>query len=79
VHARYIPLMIDDVFTGRIYEGQPSDAVQAFRRLMARERTYGQEDDYSVPIGSRHHSERARIWNADDAAVELTEAWMRGE
>ena len=55
------------------------DAVQAFRRLMARERTYGQEDDYSVPIGSRHHSERARIWNADDAAVELTEARMRGE
>ena len=78
VHSRHTPDMID-VFAGRIYDDQPSKGVLAFRRMLGRERVYGEGDDYSVPIGSRYHPERAPIWNADDAAVELTEAWMRDE
>jgi len=76
VHSRYTSDMID-VFAGRIYDDQPSKGVLAFRRLLERERVYGESDDYSIPIGSRYHPERAPIWNVGDAAVELTEAWMR--
>lgn len=78
VHSRHTADMID-VFAGRIYEDQPSKGVTAFRELLARERVYGEGDNYSVPIGSRYHPERAPIWNADEADVELTEAWMRDE
>jgi hypothetical protein len=76
VHARHTSDMID-VFAGRIYDNQPSKGVLAFRSMLERERVYGESDDYSVPIGSRYHPERAPIWNVGDAAVELTEAWMR--
>jgi 1H-pyrrole-2-carbonyl-[peptidyl-carrier protein] brominase len=63
VHNRYREFMVD-VFAGRIYEGQPSPAVEGFRQLLKRERTYD-EDVYSVPIGSRYHPERAPIWQAE--------------
>ncbi|MCI0399380.1 MAG: tryptophan 7-halogenase, partial [Chloroflexi bacterium] len=61
VHARHRELMVD-VFAGRIYENQPSEAVEGFRRLLKRERTYDSEDIYSLPIGSRYHPERAPLW-----------------
>lgn len=64
VHAKYRENMID-VFAGRIYEGQPSPAVDAFRTLLKRERNYADPDTYSVPIGSRYHPERAPLWYAD--------------
>jgi flavin-dependent dehydrogenase len=73
VHARYRPLMID-CFAGRIYDHQPSEAVNAFRRMLQRERTYG-DDLYSVPTGSRYHPERAPLWDVK-GEVESTEQWM---
>lgn len=75
VHSRYRELMID-VFAGRIYEHQPSTAVLAFREILQRQRPYDHEDDYSIPIGSRYHSERAPLWEAS-SPVETTEKWMR--
>ena len=65
VYHRYVDQMVD-IFAGRIYEHQPSDAVNAFRVLLKRERTYG-ADDYSIPIGSRYHAERAPIWVEDSS------------
>lgn len=67
VYNRYVDQMID-IFAGRIYENQPSDAVIAFRKLLKRERTYD-SDIYSVPIGSRYHEERAPIWVDDNSDV----------
>src|SRR5438105_825094 len=53
VHHRY-PSDMTDAFAGRIYEfeHQPSAAILSFRKLLKRTREYDQ-DDYSVPIGSR--------------------------
>jgi hypothetical protein len=70
-----------DMFAGRVYEheNQPSPALQAFRQLLGREgereRSYTDDDRYSIPIGSRYHPERAPIWEAE-ASAGLTEAWM---
>ena len=61
VHQKHREAMID-VFAGRIYEDQPAEAIQGFRRLLKRERTYDSEDIYSIPIGSRFHPERAPLW-----------------
>jgi hypothetical protein len=33
------------------------------------------EDEYSIPIGSGYHPERAPIWESD-SDVESTEEWM---
>jgi flavin-dependent dehydrogenase len=78
VHARH-PEDMTDMFAGRIYEHQPSEALKDFRGLLERaddrERSYEHEDLYSVPIGSRYHPERAPIWE-NNATVETTEAWM---
>lgn len=74
VHERYRESMID-IFAGRIYDHQPSDAVLAFRKILQRQRLYENEDNYSVPIGSRYHPERAPIWEAN-SVVETTETWM---
>jgi len=80
VHARYRFSMVD-VFAGRIYEGMPHEgrdrALQAFRELLKRERTYDAEGLYSVPIGSRFNADRAPLWNADLDSIETTEKWMR--
>lgn len=73
VYHRYRELMID-VFAGRIYDHQPSEAVTSFRRILGRERTYD-ADDYSIPIGSRYHPERAPLWEPN-SVVESTEEWM---
>jgi flavin-dependent dehydrogenase len=73
VYHRHFDFMVD-IFSGRIYEGQPSIAVDAFRTLLKRERTYNSPDEYSVPIGSRYHPERAEIWVDDpDQVPELAE------
>ena len=76
VYRRFREQMTD-LFAGRIYERQPLPAVQFFRRLLKREgeRSYENEDLYSIPIGSRFHPERAPVWQAN-AAVESSEAWM---
>jgi len=80
VYLRHPEDMID-MFAGRIYqhENQPSTAIQAFRKLLGREgereRSYESKDLYSVPIGSRYHPERARIWE-NDSPIGNTESWV---
>jgi FADH2-dependent halogenase len=75
-HKRYREDLID-VFAGRVYGSeQPSAGVRAFRRLLRRERTYGRDDHYSMPIGSRYDPERAGIWH-DEENVRGTETWMK--
>ena len=75
VHHRY-PSDMTDAFAGRIYEfeHQPSAAILSFRKLLKRTREYDQ-DDYSVPIGSRFHPERAALWEPN-SPVPTTEEWM---
>ena len=75
VHSRYVDEMTD-AFAGRIYESerQPSTAIMAFRKLLKRTRTY-EADDYSIPIGSRYHAERAPLWQPD-SPVSTTEEWI---
>lgn len=75
VHFRYTEQMTD-AFAGRIYshEHQPSQSIQSFRKLLKRTRQY-EADDYSVPIGSRYHPERAPLWQPD-SPVEGTEEWI---
>lgn len=57
---------MNDILAGRVYDRQPSPAVDAVRRMLQREqerdRSYAREDIYSVPIGSRFHPERGQIW-----------------
>ena len=76
VHHRYREQMID-AFAGRVYpsENQPSPAILAFRKMLKRTRDYEHEDDYSIPIGSRFHPERAAIWEPN-SSVSTTEEWM---
>jgi len=76
VHNRYRRELID-AFAGRIYENerQPSAAIIAFRKLLKRTRDYEHEDDYSIPIGSRFHPERAALWEPN-SPVGTTEEWM---
>lgn len=67
-HLRYREQIID-VFAGRIYDNQPSPIVAEFRKLLKRERDYERDlENYSVPIGSRFHPERAPLWDAQSAA-----------
>jgi len=58
--------LVTDIFAGRLWENQPSPAVVDMRKLLKRERSYGADDDYSVPIGSRYHPERAPIWHMEE-------------
>ena len=76
VHNRYRDEIID-AFAGRIYENerQPSAAILAFRKLLKRTRDYEHEDDYSIPIGSRFHPERAALWEPN-SPISTTEEWM---
>ena len=79
VHSRYVEQMTD-AFAGRIYEfeHQPSTSIMSFRKLLKRTREYD-ADDYSIPIGSRYHPERAPLW-APDSPVPGTEEWIaRGQ
>ncbi len=76
VHDRYRTDLID-AFAGRIYETekQPSPGILNFRKMLKRKRDYDHADDYSIPIGSRYHPERATLW-APDSIVETTEEWI---
>jgi flavin-dependent dehydrogenase len=76
VHQRYREHMID-AFAGRVYESerQPSAAILAFRKMLKRTREYEHEDDYSIPIGSRYHPERAAIWEPN-SPLSNTEEWV---
>jgi hypothetical protein len=38
-------------------------------------RSYETEDEYSVPIGSRSHPERAPIWQTN-SPIQSSEEWM---
>ena len=49
-------------------------AARFLRKLLKRTREYD-ADDYSIPIGSRYHPERAPLW-APDSPVEGTEEWI---
>jgi hypothetical protein len=75
VYYRY-PDQMSDAFAGRIYptEHQPSPSVLGFRKMLKRTREYDQ-DNYSVPIGSRFHPERAALWEPD-SPVGTTEEWL---
>ena len=77
VHQRYRGELID-AFAGRVYEceRQPSPAILKFRKLLKRERDYDHPDDYSVPIGSRYHPERAPLWEPN-CPVGTTEEWIK--
>jgi 1H-pyrrole-2-carbonyl-[peptidyl-carrier protein] brominase len=76
VYHRY-PDQITDAFAGRIYETehQPSPAILSFRKLLKRTRDYEHEDDYSIPIGSRFHPERAALWEPN-SPIATTEEWL---
>jgi flavin-dependent dehydrogenase len=74
VYARY-PDQISDAFAGRIYDSEePSDLIASLRTVLKRTREYDAED-YSIPIGSRYHPERAPLWAAN-APVLGTEEWV---
>jgi flavin-dependent dehydrogenase len=77
VHYRYRHQLID-AFAGRVYETehQPSPAILKFRKMLKRERDYDHSDDYSIPIGSRYHPERAPLWEPN-CPVPGTEEWLR--
>src|SRR5256886_12674632 len=75
VHQRYHDQLID-AFAGRVYENehQPSQAILTFRKMLKRTREYQHEDDYSIPVGSRYHPERAAIWEPN-SPLSTTEEW----
>jgi flavin-dependent dehydrogenase len=76
VHHRHTEHMTD-MFAGRIYERQPSPPLLDFRKMLGRERerSYQTEEEYSIPIGSRYHPERAPLWDAN-SPVASSEEWM---
>jgi flavin-dependent dehydrogenase len=76
VYHRYREELID-AFAGRVYESehQPSPGILTFRKMLKRTRDYEHEDDYSMPIGSRYHPERAAIWEPN-SPLSTTEEWM---
>jgi len=43
--------------------------------MLKRTRDYDNGDDYSMPIGSRFHPERAALWEPN-SPVGTTEEWM---
>lgn len=69
-----------DMFAGRVYDGMPvldrDEAIEVFRSLLKRERTYDESGEYSVPIGSRFHPERAPLWNSNLTDIPTTEKWL---
>jgi 1H-pyrrole-2-carbonyl-[peptidyl-carrier protein] brominase len=69
-----------DMFAGRIYDGMPvkdrDQALAVFRKLLKRERTYDADGEYSIPIGSRYHPERAPLWNSELSDIKTTEKWL---
>ncbi|MBA2338297.1 MAG: tryptophan 7-halogenase [Acidimicrobiia bacterium] len=79
VHAKFRQEVLD-MFAGRVYDGMPvadrDQALAVFRRLLKRERVYDDEGEYSIPIGSRFHPERAPLWNSELSDIKSTERWL---
>jgi len=79
VHAKFRSEVLD-MFAGRVYDGMPvadrDQALAVFRRLLKRERVYDDEGEYSIPIGSRYHAERAPLWNSELSDIKSTERWL---
>ena len=61
LHNRYTEQVID-IFSGRVFQSEPSKVTIAMRNLLNRVRTEESADDISPPIGSRYHPERASLW-----------------
>lgn len=61
LHHRYTEQMID-IFAGRVFEGEVSQAMSGMRKLLKRPRPEETADVVSKPIGSRYHPERASVW-----------------
>ena len=80
VYQRY-PDLMTDAFAGRIYpiEHQPSPAIAAFRKMLKRTRDYDNGDDYSMPIGSRFHPERAALWDLIPPSGRPRNGWEHGD
>ncbi len=82
VHDRFRQEVLD-IFAGRCYDGMPvadrDRALEVFRKLLKRERSYDADGVYSMPIGSRFHPERAPLWNSELDSLETTERWLRDE
>ncbi len=78
-HDRFREQVLD-MFSGRIYDGQPvadrDEALGVFRKLLKRERTYTDSGEFSIPIGSRYHADRAPLWNSELTDIESTERWL---
>ena len=79
VHRKFRQPVLD-MFAGRVYDGMPvldrDKAVKVFRELLDRDRTYDDTGEYSIPIGSRFHPERAPLWNSNLVDIESTERWL---
>jgi len=79
VHGKFRQQLVD-VFAGRIYDGMPvadrTQAVAAFSKLLKRDRVYDESGEFSIPIGSRFHAERAPLWNSQLTDIESTERWL---
>lgn len=68
VHEKHVGDMVD-IFSGRVFERQPSAAVVAIRELLERVRSYHSADLSSPPIGSRFQPERATIWEPNNLGL----------
>jgi 1H-pyrrole-2-carbonyl-[peptidyl-carrier protein] brominase len=55
-----------DIFAGRLWDHQPSAALNKLRAMTKRERSY--DGKLTLPAGSRYHPERAHIW-VDEAVA----------
>ncbi len=79
VHDKFRQQVLD-MFAGRIYDGMPvadrDQALATFSRLLKRERVYDDSGEFSIPIGSRFHAERAPLWNSQLTDIESTERWL---
>lgn len=79
VHDKFRHAVLD-MFAGRIYDGMPvldrDRALAAFAKLLRRDRVYDESGEFSIPIGSRFHAERAPLWNSQLTDIESTERWL---
>jgi flavin-dependent dehydrogenase len=64
LHHRYNEQVID-IFAGRVFGGEVTQAMLGMRKLLARERLEESADDESIPVGSRYHPERASLWETE--------------
>jgi flavin-dependent dehydrogenase len=79
VHRRHREAFVD-IFAGRIFDDMAhvgrDEALSVFRRLLDRTRDYEPGGDYSVPVGSRYHPERAPLYDSTLRDVDDVDAWL---